>query len=147
MTGVPGAVQTDGGSRRKPAENPEDLVAVHFLVGVLVVFPGIRQLVDHERFSAEGRFRFHHAEVRRDGSDDPGHQFGVLKLLDLPQPQRVQLSRRHIEPFVIGEAQIVPGNRPGFQPCQRCSYGTACVGRSASSGAGIDAAHAVSSPS
>jgi hypothetical protein len=66
--------------------------------------------VDHERFSGEGRFGFHHAEVRRDGRDDPGHQFGMLKLLDLPEPQRVKLSRRHIEPFVIREAQIVPGN-------------------------------------
>ena len=54
---------------------------------------------------------------------------------------------RHVEPFVIGETQIVTGNRPGLQPRQRCPYGTAGVGRSASSGAGIDAAHAVSSPS
>jgi hypothetical protein len=103
--------------------------------------------VDHERFRAERWLGFHHAEVRRDGRDDPGHQFGVLKLLDLAQPQRVKLSGCHVQPFVVGEAQIVPGYRPGLQPCQRRSYGTAGVGRSASSGAGIDAAHAVSSPS
>jgi hypothetical protein len=92
----------------------------------------------------KGGLGFHHAEVRRDGRDDTVHQFRMLKLLDLPKPQRMKLSRRHVEPFVVGEAQVVAGYRPGLQPCQRCSYGTAGVGRSASSGAGIDAAHAVS---
>ena len=58
--------------------------------------------MDHERFRADGRIGFHHAEVGCYGRNDPGHQFGMLKLLDLPKPQRVQLSRRHIEPFVIG---------------------------------------------
>jgi hypothetical protein len=32
----------------------------------------------------KGGSGFHQAEIRRDRGDDSGHQFGVLKLFDLP---------------------------------------------------------------